>query len=117
EDPNVRWQKARLRRGGFQPQPDDDLSERLDMKAEIKRSLERFEDIPTISFGWVMLFLLLFIALVGPLDYLLLKKVFKRLELTWVTFPAIVIMASVFAYCAAYSLKGEDLRVNKIDLI
>lgn len=107
---------GRMRGGNFQ-RFDDGFAEPLDMKPEMKRSLERFEEIPTVSFGWVMLFLLLFIALVGPLDYLLLKKVFKRLELTWVTFPIIVVMASVVAYVAAYSLKGEELRVNKIDLI
>lgn len=99
------------------PQPGFDMDERNDMRTEFKRTMELFEDVPTISFGWVALFLLLFIALVGPLDYILLKKVFKRLELTWVTFPLIVLGACVAAYFGAYSMKGEELRVNKVDLI
>jgi hypothetical protein len=88
-----------------------------DMRADLKRDLERFEEIPVISFGWVALFILFYIVLVGPLDYLILKKLFKRLELTWVTFPATVLVVSVTAYLAAYALKGDDLRVNKIDVI
>jgi hypothetical protein len=84
---------------------------------ELKRGRETFESVPVISFGWVALFILFYILLVGPLDYFILKKVFKRLELTWVTFPAVVIVVSVAAYFTAYALKGDDLRVNKVDLV
>jgi hypothetical protein len=79
--------------------------------------LETFEGVPVISFGWVALFILLYILLVGPLDYLFLKKVVKRLELTWVTFPTIVLAVSAAAYFTAYHLKGSELRVNKVDLV
>jgi hypothetical protein len=89
----------------------------IELAGEFKRSLEMFEDAPVISFGWVALFILLYILLVGPLDYFVLKKVFRRLELTWITFPTIVLVVSVATYFTAYSLKGEDLRVNKVDLV
>jgi hypothetical protein len=87
------------------------------MRTSLKRGLETFEEVPVISFGWVALFILFYIALVGPLDYFVLKKVFKRLELTWLTFPLTVILVSVLAYATAYALKGDDLRVNKIDVV
>jgi len=41
----------------------------------------------------------------------------KRLELTWITFPAVVILISAVAYFAAYKLKGNDLRINKVDVV
>ncbi len=84
---------------------------------ELQRSLETFGSIPTISFGWVALFLLGYIALIGPVDYFILKRVFKRLEWTWVTFPTIVLGVSVAAYVGAYSVKGDDLWINKVDLV
>jgi hypothetical protein len=84
---------------------------------DLKHALENFEEVPVISFGWVALFILFYIVLVGPLDYLILKKVFKRLELTWITFPALVLIVSVAAYATAYYFKGDDLRINKIDLV
>ncbi len=92
-------------------------ADEYEFRTELKRSLETFEQVPVISFGWVALFILFYIALVGPLDYFLLKKVFKRLELTWVTFPVTVLAVSVVAYWVAYSVKGDDLRINKIDLV
>jgi hypothetical protein len=87
-----------------------------EIEGELKRALESFKEVPVISFGWVALFILVYIVIVGPLDYLILKKVFKRLELTWITFPTVVIAIRVAAYFTAYSLKGDDLRINKIDV-
>jgi hypothetical protein len=84
---------------------------------QLRDATETFGEIPVISFGWVALFLLGYIALVGPVDYFLLKKVFKRLELTWLTFPVVVLTVSVLAYVTAYYLKGEDLWTNKVDLV
>jgi len=81
------------------------------------QTLENFEGVPVISFGWVALFILLYILVVGPIDYLFLKKVVKRLELTWITFPTVVVAVSAAAYFTAYALKGNDLRINKIDLV
>jgi hypothetical protein len=88
-----------------------------EIRAEMKRSLETFEEVPVVSFGWVALFVLFYIALVGPLDYFVLKKLFKRLELTWVTFPLTVLIVSVAAYATAYALKGDELRINKVDVV
>ena len=84
---------------------------------EIQRNLESFQDVPTISFGWVALFTLFYIILVGPLDYFVLKKFFKRMEMTWVTFPATVVLVSATAYFTAYWLKGDDLHIKKLDLV
>jgi hypothetical protein len=39
------------------------------------------------------------------------------MELTWITFPTIVLTVSLLAYYAAYRLKGNDLLVNKVDVI
>jgi hypothetical protein len=91
-------------------------AEDSDFRALVQK-MEDFPGVPVISFGWVALFILAYIILVGPLDYFFLKKVVKRLELTWVTFPIMVLMVSAVAYYAAYALKGSDLRINKFDIV
>ncbi len=93
----------------------NDISE--EVAADLQNNLEKFDDVPMISFGWVALFILIYIVVVGPLDYLFLKKVVKRLELTWITFPTVVLVVSAVAYFAAYAIKGNDLRINKVDLV
>lgn len=89
----------------------DDLTNRL------QGGLDFFEGVPVVSFGWVALFILIYIILIGPVDYLFLKKVIRKLEWTWVTFPVIVVGVSAAAYFAAYALKGKDLKTNKIDVV
>jgi hypothetical protein len=88
-----------------------------DLSSQLRASLEQFPGVKLIPFGWVAFFIFLYILLIGPGDYFFLKKVLKRMELTWITFPTIVLTVSLVAYYAAYVLKGNDLLVNKIDLV
>lgn len=106
-------------RAANQPLGFDDVTNtsKQEILTELQRGMETFPEVPVISFGWVALFILFYILLVGPIDYFILKKVFKRLELTWITFPATVILISVLAYFTAYYVKGDELRINKVDLI
>ena len=88
-----------------------------DLATQLRTSLEQFPGVKLIPFGWVAFFIFLYILLIGPGDYLFLKKVVKRMELTWVTFPLIVLSVSLLAYAAAYFVKGKELRVNKVDVV
>jgi hypothetical protein len=93
------------------------MNDSNELAAQLQNNLEKFGDITVISFGWVALFILIYIIIVGPLDYLFLKKVLKRLELTWITFPIVVLAVSAAAYFTAYYLKGNDLKINKLDVV
>jgi hypothetical protein len=87
-----------------------------DLSTQLQKSLDQF-DIRVIPFGYVALFIIIYIVIVGPLDFLLLKYVFKRLEWTWFTFPTVVIAVSIAAYYTAYAIKGNDLKINKVDVV
>ena len=87
-----------------------------DVASDILNLLDNF-DVTVIPFHYVALFIVLYILVVGPLDFFLLKYVFKRLEWTWITFPSVVVAVSVIAYFAAYALKGRDMKINKIDIV
>jgi len=88
-----------------------------DLTSQLRLALEQFPGVKLIPFGWVAFFIFLYILLIGPGDYLFLKKVVKRMELTWITFPLIVLSVSLAAYFAAYLVKGKELRVNKVDVV
>jgi hypothetical protein len=88
-----------------------------DLSSQLRVALEQFPGVKLIPFGWVAFFIFLYILLIGPGDYFFLKKVLKRMELTWITFPTIVVTVSLVAYYAAYVLKGNDLLVNKLDVV
>jgi hypothetical protein len=88
-----------------------------DLATSLRNALEQFQGVTLIPFGWVAGFIVLYILMIGPGDYFFLKKVLKRMELTWITFPTIVVTVSLLAYYAAYLVKGTDLRVNKVDVL
>jgi hypothetical protein len=88
-----------------------------DLSTQLRAALEDYPGVKLIPFGWVAFFIFLYILLIGPGDYFFLKKVLKRMELTWITFPTIVLTVSLVAYYAAYLLKGNDLLVNKVDIV
>ncbi|HEX8200667.1 MAG TPA: hypothetical protein VF590_09280, partial [Isosphaeraceae bacterium] len=88
-----------------------------DLATILHEKLERIRGVRPVPFGWVAFFVFLYILLIGPGDYLFLKKVLKRMELTWVTFPTIVLGVSLLAYVAAYRLKGTELRINQVDVV
>ena len=94
--------------------PTDDEDE---IAAALRTHVDTFESVPVVSFGWIAVLIALYILLIGPVEYYLLKRVLGRLELTWVTFPVIVATVCAAACFAAYALKGRDLRVNKVDVI
>ncbi len=88
-----------------------------DVSTTLHSRLEQFPAVKLVPFGWVAFFIFLYILLIGPGDYFFLRKVLKRMELTWITFPTIVAVVSLIAYTAAYAIKGADLRINKIDAV
>ena len=83
----------------------------------LRASLEQFDGVRLVPFGWVAFFIFLYIVLIGPGDYFFLKKVVRRMEYTWITFPTIVVGVSLLAYYAAYLFKGNDLRINQVDVV
>lgn len=88
----------------------------FDLATDLQKSLDNF-DVRVIPFGYVALFIILYILVVGPLDFLVLKYIVKRLEWTWFTFPTVVIAVSVAAYYTAYAIKGNELKINKVDIV
>jgi hypothetical protein len=88
-----------------------------DLASQLCTQLEQFGEVRVIPFSWVALFIFVYILIVGPLDYIILKKVVKRLEWTWITFPLVVLGVSLGAYFLAHYLKGNELRINKVDVV
>ena len=88
-----------------------------DLASQLRVAMEQFPRVKLVSFGLVAFLIFLYILAIGPGDYFFLKKVLKRMELTWITFPLIVTAVSLLAYFAAYRLKGNDLLVNKVDVL
>jgi hypothetical protein len=63
------------------------------------------------SFRSIGIFLLLYIVMLVPGNYLLLKRL-DRKELAWLTIPAIIAVFSIGAYTLGYRIKGGQLYLH-----
>ena len=66
----------------------------------------------TVPFPLVAIFLLAYIVLIIPVNYLVLKKLDRR-ELAWVTAPVLVFVFSGASYAVANAIKGGKMTVNR----
>ena len=88
-----------------------------DLSSQLHASLQDFPNIHRTGLGMVMALFLLYVLLIGPLDFLLTHKVLKKPQYTWVSFPLFVLLSGA---CLAFSSKQSNeqgLQVNQIDLV
>jgi len=61
-------------------------------------------------------FLGLYVALVGPVNYLVLRRLNRR-ELAWITIPVLIAIFSVLAYTVGFNLRGNIATVNRLTVV
>ncbi|MCS7305049.1 MAG: hypothetical protein NZ602_08095 [Thermoguttaceae bacterium] len=88
-----------------------------DLSGQWRSALDQFPGLPMVSFWPVAGLILLYLLLIGPGDYLLLRKVVGRMHWTWLTFSTMVVLTSAGAYGLGLYLKGRQVRYNQVDLV
>lgn len=66
----------------------------VDMAGQLRGALDQFAGVELVPFWVVVVLVLAYIGCIGPLDYWLVKHVFRRAELTWLTFAVTVLVFS-----------------------
>lgn len=61
--------------------------------------------------------LLVYAAVIGPLDYLLVHKVLKRPHWTWVSLPLLVAVASCGTVWLAHAANGDAVKLTQLDVV
>lgn len=65
---------------------------------------------------WLLLLLVVYLVVIGPLDRWWLKKI-NRPMLTWVTFPGYVVFFSLLIYYIGYRLRAGETEWNELHLV
>jgi hypothetical protein len=68
------------------------------------------------SLALIASFLIAYVLCLVPLNYFVLRKR-NRFELAWLTTPAVIVVFTLLAYGAGYSLKGGQTIMNRIALL
>jgi hypothetical protein len=88
-----------------------------DLASQLNAAQEEFDDVRRSSRWVVMGLVLLYLALIGPLDYWFVHRVLQRPEWTWATFPAVVVLAALLGIVTASASNGRTLQVNRFELV
>jgi hypothetical protein len=66
--------------------------------------------------GGLLALLLGYILLIGPINYIVLRRLDRR-EWAWVTMPVLIAVFAVGAYIFGSALRGSDLIVNQVAIV
>ncbi|HKQ36969.1 MAG TPA: hypothetical protein VJ063_02760 [Verrucomicrobiae bacterium] len=74
------------------------------------------KQIRKLPIAWLLLLLLAYLVVIGPVDYYWLKKI-NRQMLTWITFPIYVALFSVLIYFIGYKLRAGETEWNELHVV
>ena len=87
-----------------------------DLGAELNLALDDF-DVPRVPFALVAFAILGYLLLAGPIDWLILRRLFGRLEWTWLTYPLIVLAVGGAAYGIYRATAVQAVEIDRVDLV
>ncbi len=67
------------------------------------------------STSQLVLFLIIYVVVIGPVNYLVLKR-YNRRELAWVSIPALIFLFSSATYLTGFQLKGNTTLINQMSV-
>jgi len=93
-----------------------DMSARQMKAGQMTYALSRLPTLELPSIRGLGLLLMIYVVLVGPVNYLVLRWR-KQLQWAWVSVPLLTVVFSAGAFGLGYTLRGTDLILNKIAVI
>jgi hypothetical protein len=79
-------------------------------------AVAQFPSLALPPIGGLIALLGAYILLIGPINYLVLRRLDKR-EWAWVTMPALIVVFAVGAYGFGAALRGSELIVNEVAIV
>lgn len=90
-----------------------------DLAGQLRAALDRFDSQARLPFSITSLILLLLVALVGPIDYLVVNRVLGKPLLGWLTFPLTVLAVS--ALLLGLGMRGAagdaSAKIARIEIV
>ena len=88
-----------------------------DLTGQLRSALDQFSGSALVPFSWIACLVGLYIVLIGPVDYFLLRRLDRRFSLTWLTFPLGVFAACLLAVWLTQLWKGQAMALNQATVI
>ena len=110
------WNRLLAPLGQFPDGQPPDISMRQMTGMNMVSNLSNIPALDLPSIRWLSILLAIYILLVGPVNYLVLRRL-RRLQLAWLTIPILTLLFSAGAFGMGYLMRGIDVLMNQIALI
>ncbi len=110
------WQKLLEPGSALPPHAPPDIPLHMLKSEQMNYALSNLPTLDLPSIRWLALLLGLYILLIGPVNYLLLRR-WRRLDWAWITIPTLTLAFSLGGYGLGYSLRGNEVVINQISVI
>ncbi len=87
-----------------------------DLQSQLTGILDDYPGVNRPSSWNVIGLLAVYLLLIGPVDYLLVHRLLKRPQLTWVTLPVWIVLAAWWTSGLAVASNGTTRQANQIDI-
>ncbi len=110
------WEKLLTPGSAYSLNLPPDISPRLMQANALFYALQNLPALALPSIRWLGALLIVYIVLVGPVNYVVLRRL-RKLEWGWLTIPALTLLFSVGAFALGYRMRGGDVIINQISII
>ncbi len=110
------WEKLLTPGSAYPLNAPPDVSPRAMRANTLSYALQSLPTLELPSINWLSGLLAVYIVLVGPVNYLVLRRAGK-LAWGWLSIPALTLLFSIGAFLFGFSVRGGDVIINKISFI
>jgi hypothetical protein len=118
-DPTVGWLRESAVSSSLWPAlipPRSEGSVALADDTQIVGAVSNLPSLELPPLGGLLALLFGYIALIGPVNYLVLRRLDRR-EWAWVTIPVLIVAFAVGAYAFGSALRGSSVIVNEVAVV
>lgn len=87
-----------------------------DWNGQLTQWLEDVPGVTPLPMSWLLLFSALYLFIIGPVDYLVLRLI-RRQPWTWVTFPLTIALFSTVALVGTSWIKGNQAVMRRVEVV
>ncbi len=99
------------------PQSDLNPTGVSDLQTQLVNTLDQFPEVIRPSYWVVLGSTLLFLLIVGPLDYWLVHRLLKRPQWTWLSLPVWILLGGLVGLSVANRTGGTQVLTRQLDLV
>jgi hypothetical protein len=85
-------------------------------ESSVRKELSDVPGLSPLPISWLVLASALYLFVIGPLDYTMLR-VFKRQPYTWITFPVAIVVFTLASAFGLRSTKGSQAMLTRLEII